>query len=110
METVLVELQNKLKRKAESRGFEVSDEDIVDEINDAILFVNCKRGFVPTSERLFEEQYSGLIVNMALSAIAKYGAEGQSHHNENGISRIYENGSVYPETLIMQITPLARGV
>lgn len=107
-QTELTKLQNKLMRKAKRIGFDVTDEDISDEISDAINFVNNRRGFVPTSSCLYEEKYSSIIVDLALSAIAKYGAEGEISHSENGIGRSYENGGKYPYTLIMQIPPLAR--
>lgn len=105
---LLIKLQNKLMRRAKRIGLDVTDEDISDEISDAINFVNNRRGFVPTSSCLYEEKYSSIIVDLALSAIAKYGAEGQISHSENGIGRSYENGGKYPYTLIMQIPPLAR--
>ena len=107
-QTELTKLRNKLMRKAKRIGFDVTDEDISDEILDAINFVNNRRGFVPTSSCLYEEKYSSIIVDLALSAIAKYGAEGEISHSENGIGRSYENGGKYPYTLIMQIPPLAR--
>ena len=105
---LLIKIQNKLMRRAKRIGLDVTDEDISDEISDAINFVNNRRGFVPTSSCLYEEKYSSIIVDLALSAIAKYGAEGQISHSENGIGRSYENGGKYPYTLIMQIPPLAR--
>lgn len=104
----LNKLQNRLMRKAKRIGFDVTDEDISDEITDAINFVNNRRGFKPTSSCLYEEKYSSIIIDLALSAIAKYGAEGEISHSENGIGRSYENGGKYPYTLIMQVPPLAR--
>lgn len=104
----LNKLQSKLMRKAKRIGFNVTDEDISDEITDAINFVNNRRGFVSTSSCLYEEKFSSVIVELALSAIAKYGAEGQISHSENGIGRSYENGGKYPNTLVMQIPPVAR--
>lgn len=110
MSSDLASLKNKLMRKAKSRGFVVSDEDVSDEIDDAVAFVNNRRGFVSTSDCLYEEKYGNIIVNLALASIAKMGAEGESSHSENGIMRGYENGSNYPDSLVMQIVPLARGV
>lgn len=103
----LIKLKQKLLRKAKVRGFDVTDEDISDEIEDAIDFVNNRRGFQPTSDCLYEKKYNSIIVELALYAISKYGAEGEVAHSENGISRSYENGSGYPRTLARRITPLA---
>lgn len=46
-------------------------------------------------------------VEIAAYLLNKRGAEGETSHSENGISRSYENGNV-PETLLMEITPIAR--
>lgn len=107
-EAKLNKLESRLMRKTKKIGFDVTDEDISDEILDAINFVNNRRGFIPTSSCLYEERYSSLIIDLALAAIAKYGAEGEISHSENGIGRSYENGGKYPYTLVMQIPPLAR--
>lgn len=104
----LTKLYQKASRKAKVIGFDVTDEIISDEIDDAIDFVNNRRDFQPTSNCLYDKKYSGIIVELALSAISKYGAEGETAHSENGISRSYENGSGYPKTLVMRIPPLAR--
>ena len=99
-----------LKRKADARGFDITNDDAVDEIMDAIGAVNERRRFEPTEEQLYETRYDGLIVRMALAAIAKYGAEGQTSHSENGVSRAYDGGSTYPKAMLQEIVPLARGV
>ena len=99
-----------MKRKATSRGFDISNDDAVDEIIDAIAAVNERRRFEPTETELYETKYNGLIVRMALCAISKYGAEGQTSHSENGVSRSYDGGSTYPKSMLQEIVPLARGV
>ena len=96
-----------LKRKCIARGFTITDDDAVDEIVDAISAVNERRRFTPTTEKLYEEKYNSLIVRLAICAIAKYGAEGQTSHSENGISRGYDGGSTYPKALLQEIVPLA---
>ena len=45
---------------------------------------------------------------MCISSIAKYGAEGESLHSENGISRTYSSGGDYPKELLSQIIPLIK--
>ena len=103
----LKELESKALARAKSRGFNVSSDDVEAEIDNAISFVNIRRGFVPTSTCLYEKKYESIIVKLALSALAKYGAEGETSHSENGISRGYENGGDYPYSLIAQVPPVA---
>lgn len=100
-------LAETLVRKCIARGFSITNDDAVDEIVDAISAVNERRRFIPNEEQLFEEKYNSLIVRLAICAIAKYGAEGQTSHSENGISRGYDGGSTYPKSLLQEIVPLA---
>lgn len=103
----LKEMESKTLARAKSRGFDVSAEDVEAEIDNAISFVNNRRGFVPTSTCLYDKKYKNIIVKLALSALAKYGAEGETSHSENGINRGYENGGDYPYSLIAQVPPVA---
>lgn len=48
--------------------------------------------------------YEMLQCKIAAYLINKQGADGQTSHSENGISRTYESGGV-PESLLGQITP-----
>lgn len=99
----------KIKRNLESRDITyVNDEDIYDEIEDAIEVVNEKRRFQATSNLLFENRYKSLIVKMCIASITKWGAEGEKAHSENNINRTYENGGQYPDSLLAQIIPLAK--
>ena len=100
-------LAETLKRKCIARGFNIDNDTAVDEIIDAISAVNERRRFKPTATEIVEEKYNSLVVRLSISAIAKYGAEGQTSHNENGIGRGYENGSSYPKSLLQEIVPLA---
>lgn len=52
------------------------------------------------------DRYSSVQVEIAAYMLNKRGAEGQTSHSENGISRGYEDGSV-PPTLLRKITPMA---
>lgn len=54
-------------------------------------------------------QYARVQVAIALELYAKQGAEGQTAHSENGISRTYEAGEVSP-SLLRQIVPLVGSV
>ena len=51
------------------------------------------------------QRYKLLQCEIAAYLINKRGAEGQTAHSENGISRSYENGDV-PESLLSAITPM----
>ena len=44
-------------------------------------------------------QYAHLQVEIAAYMLIKRGAEGQTSHSENGVSRSYENGDVPPSML-----------
>lgn len=50
------------------------------------------------------ERYHFLQVEIAAYMLNKRGAEGQTAHTENGISRQYENGDI-PDSLLKSIVP-----
>lgn len=66
----------------------------------------CRRAY-PFDPTVMEvpEQYSLLQVEIAVYLLNKRGAEGESGHSENGISRTYENGDV-PPSMLRQIVPV----
>jgi len=103
-------LVTKLKAKALVKGLTVSNDDAEDEIEAALLEYYNDRHYTPTEEEPFEEIYASLIIRLAISSIAKYGAEGESSHREGGVSRTYDNASDYPLSLTRKIIPLAQGV
>jgi hypothetical protein len=103
-------LISNLQKRAVARGFNIDDETAESEIEMALLEYYNDRHFNPTSDMPYEEKYSGIIIQLALSSIAKYGAEGERAHTEGGISRTYDNASNYPLKLTQKIIPLAKGV
>lgn len=103
-------LVSKLKRKLEEREIIITDSEIEDEIQFALLEYYNDRHFSPTSNQLYESIYEGIIIQLAISAIAKEGAEGEISHSEGGVGRSYDNGSNYPLSLTKKIIPLAKGV
>ena len=105
---IIGRMRNSLRKKCESRGLNISEDDIRSEIEDAIFAVNERRRFDATPSIPFEPKYETLIVKLALASITKYGAEGESIHNENGIVRHYDNAGEYPEALLSRIVPLAK--
>lgn len=66
----------------------------------------CRKAypFDPTVTEV-PEQYSLLQVEIAVYLLNKRGADGESAHSENGISRTYENGDV-PPSMLRQIVPM----
>lgn len=68
---------------------------------------NIRYPFAPDPKREVESQYELLQCRMAAYDWNKRGAEGQTSHSENGVSRGYENGD-YPASLVAQITPMGK--
>lgn len=106
----IIELKDKLEQKLEKSDIEVDAETVSDEINMALLEYYNDRHFNPTDDEPYEEIYAGIIVQLALSSIAKYGAEGEKSHSEGGVRRVYDNSSNYPLALTRKIIPLVKGV
>ena len=52
-------------------------------------------------------RYESRQVEIAAYLYNKRGAEGETSHNENGISRSYENGSI-PTSMLSDIIPYGR--
>lgn len=59
---------------------------------------------VADKEKLLD-RYGGVQVKAAVYYLNKRGAEGQTSHGENGISRGYESGDL-PNSLLKEITPI----
>lgn len=51
------------------------------------------------------KKYDGVHVEVAAYMLNKRGAEGETSHNENGVSRSYESGDI-PASLLRRITPM----
>lgn len=66
----------------------------------------CRKAF-PFDSSMLEvpKQYEYLQVEIAVYLLNKRGAEGETAHSENGISRTYEDGDI-PPTLLRQIVPV----
>lgn len=59
-----------------------------------------------TDETEVPTRYSFLQCEIAAYLLNKRGAEGQTGHSENGISRSYESADV-PESMLGAVTPMA---
>lgn len=106
-------LVEKLKVRLKAEDLDLSDypeETLKMEISNALLEYYNDRHFTPTEEQPFENIYAGIIVELAVAAIARYGVEGENYHSEGGIIRTYDNTSQYPLALTRKIIPLAKGV
>ena len=90
--------------------FSYTDEILKMEINNALLEYFNDRHFTPTDEKPFEDIYAGIIVELAVAALSRYGVEGENYHSEGGVIRTYDNASQYPLSLTRKIIPLAKGV
>jgi hypothetical protein len=103
-------LVNKLLSMAKSRDFEINQTDAEIEISNALLEYYNDRHYTPTEENPYEDIYEGIILQLALSSVAKMGAEGENYHSEGGVIRTYDSGDYYPASLTKKIIPLAKGV
>lgn len=94
------------KSKVKTLYPEADDARIELQLEFAKAFINERRGFIPTEETPIEDRYLSLQVLLTVEALSKEGAEGEKNHSDNGISRGYENGSPYSDTLMNMIIPL----
>lgn len=111
--TEVQKLVEKLRKRLD--GSDLTSDDFSDdilklEISNALLEYYNDRHFTPTESKPFESIYAGLIVELAVCALMRYGVEGENYHSEGGIIRTYDNTSPYPLALTRKIIPLAKGV
>ena len=59
-----------------------------------------------TGEEAIPTLYNMVHVEIAAFMLNKRGAEGETAHSENGVSRSYEDGDI-PPSLLRRITPMA---
>lgn len=85
---------------------EAQDAQIEFELEMAAETINDIRGYTPTEDQPIEDKHLGLQVLLTVEALSKYGAEGEKSHSDNGVSRVYENGSPYSTALLSRIIPL----
>ena len=100
-----------LKSLLIARDFDITDKDtptLQYEIKRAIREINRCRRFNATDDNPYDSKYEDLIIPLAISSFAKIGAEGETVHSENGITRHYTSGGDYPKELLREIIPLIR--
>lgn len=78
------------------------------EIKNAIGEINRCRRFTPSNDVLYDIKYEDKILPLAIAGFLKTGAEGETSHSENNITRTYENGGKYPDSMLADIVPLAK--
>lgn len=106
-------LVEKLKQRLKGADLDTSeckDDTLKYEISNALLEYYNDRHFTPTDDKPFEDIYAGIIIELAVSALMRYGVEGENYHSEGGVIRTYDNTSPYPLALTRKIIPLAKGV
>ena len=87
-----------------------SNDDTVyeEEVKGAIAEINRCRRFNPSETVLYDIKYEDMIIPLCEASLAKIGAEGQTNHTENGISRGYGNDGRYPTSMLKSIKPLIK--
>lgn len=99
-----VKIQERLVRALKARGLEIPENSTLsDEINNAKLAVNNQRRVAHDTP--IQPQHESILIELCIEAISKYGAEGETGHGENGISRSYDNASPYSEATLNKIIP-----
>ena len=93
----------RIKIRITEKVDDVELEDILESAKAVILSRRFPFGEQPTE---IEERYKDLQIRIAVEMFNKRGAEGETAHSENGVSRSYSSASV-SEELLREITPKA---
>ncbi len=93
----------RLKIRITEKTNDMELEDILESAKAVILSRRFPFSDPPTE---IEERYKDLQIRIAVEMFNKRGAEGETAHSENGISRSYSSASV-SEELLREITPKA---
>ena len=83
------------------------DEELLEDLLTSAVAAILSRRF-PFGYEVGQEvpaQYEDLQVRIAVDLFNKIGAEGETMHSENGISRTYESGSI-SESLLAEVVPM----
>ena len=84
----------------------VTDEELEDILESAKAVILARRfPFMEWPEEI-EARYKDLQIRIAVEMFNKRGAEGETAHSENGVSRSYASANV-SEDLLKEITPKA---
>ena len=70
--------------------------------------LNRRYPFGVPNGAVVEDAYAGIQLEIAVYLFNKRGAEGESLHSENGISRSYGGQTDVPPELLQRVTPKGR--
>ncbi len=84
----------------------VLDEELEDILESAKAVILSRRFPFGDYPEDIEPRYKDLQIRIAVEMYAKRGAEGETAHSENGVSRTYASANV-SEDLLREITPKA---
>ena len=93
----------RLKIRITEKATDIELEDILESAKAVILSRRFPFGEQPTE---IEDKYKDLQIRIAVEMFSKRGAEGETAHSENGVSRSYASANV-SEELLKEITPKA---
>ena len=82
----------------------VSDEELEDILESAKAVILSRRFPFSDQPDEIENKYKDLQIRIAVEMFNKRGAEGETAHSENGVSRSYASANV-SEDLLREITP-----
>ena len=85
---------------------DISDEELEDILESAKAVILSRRFPFGDFPEDIEPRYKDLQIRIATEMFNKIGAEGETAHSENGVSRTYSSASV-SEELLREITPKA---
>lgn len=85
---------------------EETDNDVLSTYLTLAKGVVLSRAYPYTEEDKVPAKYDTAHVEIAAYMLNKRGAEGETAHSENGVSRSYEDGDI-PPTLLRRILPMA---
>ena len=85
---------------------EETDNDVLSTYLTLAKGVVLSRAYPYTEEDTVPAKYDTGHVEIAAYMLNKRGAEGETAHSENGVSRSYEDGDI-PPTLLRRILPMA---
>jgi hypothetical protein len=91
----------RLKIRITENVNDVELEDILESAKAVILSRRFPFGDYPLE---IEDRYKDLQIRIAVEMFAKRGAEGETAHSENGVSRTYSSANI-SEELLREITP-----
>lgn len=84
---------------------EETDDDVLSTYLTLAKGVVLSRAYPYTEEDTVPTKYDTVHVEIAAYMLNKRGAEGETAHSENGVSRSYEDGDI-PPTLLRRILPM----